>query len=71
MTVIRITWYFDEHLIKDGTLEVKYPYFNEMLEVDTVIGGYASEAKEAVNYFRSHKVSDISQCPGRRKFIHH
>lgn len=50
---------FDEELIKKGILEVKYPYFNEQLEVDTMIGGYASQAKEAVNYFRSHKVSDI------------
>ena len=50
---------FDEELIKKGVLEVKYPYFNEQLEVDTWIGGYASQAKEAVNYFRSHKVSDI------------
>jgi SAM-dependent methyltransferase len=50
---------FDELLIKEGTLSVKYPYFNPDLEVDSTIGGYASEAKEAVNYFRSHKVSDI------------
>jgi SAM-dependent methyltransferase len=50
---------FDEQKIKDGVLDVKYPYFNEALEVDTMIGGYASDSKEAVNYFRSHKVSDI------------
>ncbi len=50
---------FDETKIKDGILEVKYPYFNETLEVDTMIGGYASDEKEAVNYFRSHKMSDI------------
>jgi SAM-dependent methyltransferase len=50
---------FDEYLIKDGVLSVKYPYFNTELEVDFEIGGYASEAKEAQNYFRSHKVSDI------------
>ncbi|PKM66568.1 MAG: class I SAM-dependent methyltransferase [Firmicutes bacterium HGW-Firmicutes-19] len=50
---------FDEQLIKDGILSVKYPYFNTELEVDLSIGGYASEAKEALNYFRSHKISDI------------
>jgi SAM-dependent methyltransferase len=50
---------FDEELIKEGVLDVKYPYFNLELEVDSMIGGYASEAKEAVNYFRNHKVSDI------------
>lgn len=50
---------FDEQLIKEGILNVKYPYFNSELEVDFSIGGYASEAKEALNYFRSHKVSDI------------
>ena len=50
---------FDEMKIKDGILEAKYPYFNEEPEVEHLIGGYAGEAREAVNYFRSHKVSDI------------
>jgi SAM-dependent methyltransferase len=50
---------FDEFLIKEGILNVKYPYFNSELEVDSTIGGYACDAKEAVNYFRSHKISDI------------
>lgn len=50
---------FDEDLIKDGILAVKYPYFNTELDMESTIGGYASEPKESVNYFRSHKVSDI------------
>lgn len=50
---------FDEDLIKEGVLNVKYPYFNSELEVHSTIGGYATEAKEAVNHYRSHKVSDI------------
>lgn len=61
---------FDESLIQEGILSVKYPYFNPELEIDSMIGGYASEAKEAVNYFRNHKVSDIiNALAGAQLFV--
>lgn len=50
---------FDEEAIGNGELVIKYPYYNEAPDEDGYIGGYASQAKEAQNYFWSYKISDV------------
>lgn len=50
---------FDENALSKGDLIPKYPYFEITADKDTSIGGYASESKEADNYFWGHKLSAI------------
>ena len=51
---------FDEAaLYYKGELVPTYPYFQMAPDMETNIGGYASEPKEANNYFWSHKLSTI------------
>lgn len=50
---------FDEEKIADGITEIKYPYFKEEADEDDQIGGYASERKEAKNYFWMYTISDL------------
>ncbi|MBO1264838.1 methyltransferase domain-containing protein [Proteiniclasticum sp. SCR006] len=52
---------FDEEELAKGTLSPKYPYFDTEPEYDTTIGGYASKAKTAENYFFGHTLSAILQ----------
>lgn len=50
---------YDEEAIDSGSLQIKYPYFKTHVEVDTEIGGYASEPKEATVYYWAYKLSDL------------
>ncbi|SDC08533.1 Methyltransferase domain-containing protein [Pelagirhabdus alkalitolerans] len=50
---------FDEEKINDGVIDIKYPYFKKDPDEDTRIGGYASESKEAKNYFWMYTIGDI------------
>ena len=50
---------FDEGQLPHGNLVPKYPYFNMTADLDTSIGGYASETKQAENYFWGHQLSTI------------
>lgn len=52
---------FDEEDLAKGNLSPKYPYFDIDPERDTTIGGYASEAKAADNYFYGHTMTTILQ----------
>lgn len=50
---------FDETALPQGKLIPKYPYFQMTADMETSIGGYASEPKEAENYFWGHQLSTI------------
>ena len=50
---------FDEGQLVSGNLVPKYPYFKMTADLDTSIGGYASENKQAENYFWGHQLSTI------------
>lgn len=50
---------FDESQLPNGHLVPKYPYFEKTADLDTSIGGYASELKPAENYFWGHMLSTI------------
>lgn len=50
---------FDENQMIQGNLVPKYPYFKITADLDTSIGGYVSEAKQAENYFWGHQLSTI------------
>lgn len=50
---------FDENALPHGRLVPKYPYFDTNAEVSEEIGGYASEAKPAENFFWGHTLSNI------------
>lgn len=50
---------FDETTLSQGKLIPKYPYFKMTADMDIYIGGYASDAKEAENYFWGHQLSTI------------
>ncbi len=50
---------FDEEKMSEDILEIAYPYFGREPDVDTRIGGYASEAKDGVNYFWMYSVGDV------------
>jgi SAM-dependent methyltransferase len=50
---------FDESALPEGKLIPKYPYFKMSADMDAFIGGYASEAKQAENYFWGHQLSTI------------
>lgn len=50
---------FDEEQLAHGNLVPKYPYFKMTADLDTSIGGYASETKQADNYFWGHQLSTI------------
>lgn len=50
---------FDESQLTHGNLVPKYPYFKMTADLDTSIGGYASETKQADNYFWGHQLSTI------------
>lgn len=50
---------FDESQLPQGNLIPMYPYFKMTPDLDTSIGGYASETKEAENYFWGHQLSTI------------
>ena len=50
---------FDESALPEGKLIPKYPYFKMTPDMDKFIGGYASETKEADNYFWGHQLSTI------------
>ena len=49
----------NEEKIKTGITEIKYPYFNNEADEDDQIGGYASGAKEAKNYFWMYTISGL------------
>lgn len=50
---------FDEAKFQNNELRIKYPYFKKEADEDDAIGGYASESKNAKNYFWMYTVSDI------------
>lgn len=50
---------FDEEKITKGILDIKYPYFDKEADVSTTIGGYASDTKEANNYFWMYTISKL------------
>lgn len=50
---------FDESQLSQGNLVPKYPYFKMTPDLDTSIGGYASETIQADNYFWGHQLSTI------------
>lgn len=50
---------FDEKALPEGKMIPKYPYFQTEADMDTTIGGYASDSKEAENYFWGHQLSTI------------
>lgn len=50
---------FDEEKLPKGKLDVKYPYFDQEAELELYIGGYASDQKQAENYFWGHSMSTI------------
>lgn len=50
----------DQSKLDRETYEIKYPYFGRSPDVDTTIGGCASEPKSGVkSYFWMHPVSEI------------
>ena len=49
----------DEEKIKQGIIEIKYPYFGHEPDEDEPIGGYASEPKRAKNYFWMYTISGL------------
>lgn len=49
----------DEEKIKSGITQIKYPYFNQEADEDEHIGGYASEPKEAKNYFWMYTIGEL------------
>ncbi len=50
---------FDEEKIADGVLEIRYPYFSKIPDRSYEIGGYASDSKEAENYYWNYTVSEL------------
>ncbi len=50
---------FDEKALPKGELIPKYPYFKMEADQESTIGGYASDSKEAENYYWSHQLSTI------------
>ncbi len=50
---------FDEEALDQGKLMPKYPYFDLTPDKDEFIGGYASEAKSADNYYWGHSFETI------------
>mgnify|MGYP000872182687 FL=1 len=50
---------FDPEALSRGELHLKYDYLNAKADQDFIIGGYASEAKRAENYWWNHSLSDI------------
>ncbi|TCT16217.1 methyltransferase family protein [Natranaerovirga pectinivora] len=50
---------FDEVKIRENIIEIKYPYFGKEPDVSNEIGGYASDYKEAENYFWMYTVSQL------------
>lgn len=50
---------FDESELPKGNLVTKYPYFKMTADADDHIGGYASDVKEATNYYWGHQLSTI------------
>ncbi len=50
---------FDEEALDRGELDPRYPYFQMTADYDPMIGGYASDAKEAGNYYWGHQFSTI------------
>lgn len=50
---------FDEKALDNGTLIPKYPYFDLTPDKDDFIGGYASNAKPAENYYWGHAIETI------------
>ena len=50
---------FDENDLDDGKLSPKYPYFKKTPDLDPYIGGYASQAVKADNYYWGHQMEDL------------
>jgi len=50
---------FDERLISEGKLILKYDYFNAPADKGMEIGGYAAKVREGENYWWNHSLSDI------------
>ncbi len=50
---------FDEEEMSKGHMIARYPYFGKDPDMDPYIGGYASEAKLAENYYWNHTMEDI------------
>lgn len=50
---------WDESHIVNGQLVIKYPYFKKEVEVEESIGGYASDSKEATNYYFAYTMKKL------------
>ena len=51
---------FDTEKLSNNITEIKYPYFDKKPDLDTTIGGYASDVKHGVeSYFWMYTISDI------------
>lgn len=50
---------FCEEKMRDNRLQVRYPYFERRPDLDTRIGGYASEPREGDNYYWMYTISDV------------
>jgi hypothetical protein len=50
---------FDEDDLSIGKVNLKYEYFNAKPDESNEIGGYASDVKNATNYWWNHSISDI------------
>jgi SAM-dependent methyltransferase len=49
----------DEDAFVRNKLLIKYPYFGKQPDMSETIGGYASDVKEATNYFWMYTISDL------------
>lgn len=50
---------FDEAAFANGSLQVKYPYFNRSADLEHSIGGYAAEPRPADNYSWMYSIGGI------------
>lgn len=50
---------FNEETMRDGRLDLRYPYFSREPDRSETIGGYASEPARAENYFWNYTVADL------------
>jgi SAM-dependent methyltransferase len=63
---------YDEEAMDSGSLQIRYPYFKDHVEVEDQIGGYASDPKEATIYYWAFKLSDlINALASAGLFIQH
>lgn len=50
---------FDDEVLDENKLELRYPYFSKEPSEEDAIGGYASDFKEATNYLWNYTVGDV------------